>query len=164
MVVISASLPMVKELVTDFPGVLEVTTKSLPFCLISVIGLMSLATLMMSSGSSVEQNTDYLVISCTELTFFNQDKSYQVLFFMPRSPLLTFLTHDPEELLVVLLRVDLPCSTVVHVFQKVGDLLYKGGLEAETAVRSSTQCGERDRLPTPSYIQRQRSATAVSNE
>lgn len=52
MVVISASLPMVKELVTVFPGVLEVTTKSLPFCLISVIGLMSLAILMISSGSS----------------------------------------------------------------------------------------------------------------
>lgn len=52
MVVISASLPMVKELVTVFPGVLEVTTKSLPFCLISVTGLMSLAILMTSSGSS----------------------------------------------------------------------------------------------------------------
>lgn len=57
MVVISASLPMVKELVTVFLGVLEVTTKSLPFCLISVIGLMSLAILMTSSGSSGDKNT-----------------------------------------------------------------------------------------------------------
>lgn len=54
MVLISASLPMVKELVTDLPGVLEVTTKSFPFCLISVTGLMSLAILMTSSGRSGE--------------------------------------------------------------------------------------------------------------
>lgn len=57
MVVISASLPMVKELVTVFPGVLEVTTKSLPFCLISVIGLMSLAIFMTSAGSSGKHST-----------------------------------------------------------------------------------------------------------
>ncbi|TNN67660.1 hypothetical protein EYF80_022124 [Liparis tanakae] len=56
MVVISASFPMVKELVTVCPGVLEVTTKSLPFCWISVMGLMSLAILMTCSGSSGKQS------------------------------------------------------------------------------------------------------------
>ena len=61
MVVMSASLPTVKELVTDLPGVLEVITKSLPLCLISVIGLMSFAILMTSSGSSVDKTSFVLI-------------------------------------------------------------------------------------------------------
>lgn len=51
MVVMSASLPSVNELVTDLLGVLDVTTKSLPFCCISTTGLISLAILMVSSGN-----------------------------------------------------------------------------------------------------------------
>lgn len=64
MVVISASLPMVKELVTVFPGVLEVMTKSFPFCLTSVIGLMSLAILITSAGRSAKKITCVFVNSC----------------------------------------------------------------------------------------------------
>lgn len=45
-----------------------------------------------------------------------------------------FLTHCPEELLIVLLSVNLPCSIEVHVFKKVWDLLHQSGLEAEAAV------------------------------
>lgn len=101
MVVISASLPMVKELVTVFPGVLEVTTKSLPFCLISVIGLMSLAILMTSSGSSGIKNTHLL-------NLFTERKQRGLV-------LVLFLTHGLEELLVVLLGINLPCSIEVHV-------------------------------------------------
>lgn len=51
MVVMSASLPSVNELVTDLLGVLDVTTKSLPFCCISITGLISLANLIVSSGN-----------------------------------------------------------------------------------------------------------------
>lgn len=51
MVVMSASLPSVNELVTDLLGVLDVTTKSLPFCCISTTGLISLAILIVSSGN-----------------------------------------------------------------------------------------------------------------
>jgi len=57
MVVISASLPMVNELVTVFPGVLDVMVKSLPFCWISVTGLTSLASLIISSGRA--EGTDH---------------------------------------------------------------------------------------------------------
>lgn len=55
MVVISASFPSVNELVTDCLGVLDVTTKSSPFCCISTTGLMSLASLIRSSGSAVKK-------------------------------------------------------------------------------------------------------------
>lgn len=54
MVVISASLPIVNELVTDLLGVLDVTTKSLPFCCISTTGLISLAILIVSSGNPAQ--------------------------------------------------------------------------------------------------------------
>lgn len=54
MVVMSASLPSVNELVTDLLGVLDVTTKSLPFCCISITGLISLANLIVSSGNPVK--------------------------------------------------------------------------------------------------------------
>lgn len=102
MVVISASLPMVKELVKVFPGVLEVTTKSLPFCLISVIGLTSLAILMTSSGSSGVKNT------FTFTNLFAERKQHGLV-------LVSCLTHGLEELLVVLLGINLPCSVEVHV-------------------------------------------------
>lgn len=120
MVVISASLPMVKELVTVFPGVLEVTTKSLPLCLISVIGLMSLAILITSAGSSgkgegmfltlhfhsQERNQDCQTVSLENITASSGPKSKAAG---------VFLTHGLEELLVVLLGVNLPCSVEVHV-------------------------------------------------
>lgn len=81
MVEISASLPMVKELVTVLPGVLEVMTKSLPVCLISVTGLTSLASLMISSDNSVEQNIciilDTFDVLKTE-AMVNEGKSSQV--------------------------------------------------------------------------------------
>ena len=54
-VVMSASFPSVNEFVTDCLGVFDVTTKSSPFCCISTTGLMSLATLMRSSGNAVKK-------------------------------------------------------------------------------------------------------------
>lgn len=44
-----------------------------------------------------------------------------------------FLTHGLEELLIVLLGINLPCSVEVHVV-KIWILLNQGGLEAVTAV------------------------------
>jgi len=54
-VVMSASFPSVNELVTDCLGVFDVTTKSSPFCCISIIGLISLASLIRSSGNAVKK-------------------------------------------------------------------------------------------------------------
>lgn len=98
-VLISASLPMVKELVTVFPGVFVVTTKSLPVCWISVTGLTSLACSITSSGSAEWQS---------------RTQSSSVLPTYKCSWLSGVLTYGPEELLVVLLSINLPCSTECH--------------------------------------------------
>lgn len=134
MVVISASLPMVKELVTVFPGVLEVTTKSLPLCLISVIGLMSLAILMTSSGSSGVKN------KFTFMTFIHWQimarpgsggMSYPWPWGTPRS--------SPGR------------KPAMFRWSPCWILLNRGGLEAVTAVWSSTQCEGCDQGGSGSY-------------
>lgn len=56
--VISVSFPRVNEFVTDLLGVLDVTTKLFPVCWISVMGLMSLAALMISSDKAGEVERD----------------------------------------------------------------------------------------------------------
>lgn len=126
MVVISASLPMVKELVTVFPGVLEVITKSLPLCLISVIGLMSLAILITSAGRSGKGEGMFLILrfhsrernhDCQTVSpaWFNIRKHHWTSSGPKSKAVGVFLTHGLEELLVVLLGVNLPCSVEVHV-------------------------------------------------
>lgn len=52
MVDISVSFPNVNVFVTDLWGVLDVTMKLFPVCWISMVGLISLAVLMTSSGKA----------------------------------------------------------------------------------------------------------------
>lgn len=130
-VVISASLPMVKEFVTVFPGVLDVMVKLLPFCWISVTGLTSLAILMTSSGKA-ERNRSIKVwvsglqswqgihmkwLQMFHSLFPKSTACIKISDALGNATLMVWqkLTDGSQKLLVVLLHVNLPRSAEGHV-------------------------------------------------
>ncbi len=141
MVVISASLPMVKEFVTFFPGVLDVMVKSLPFCWISITGLTSLAILMTSSGRAERNRSTKIWVSDLQSwqgiqinwlqtshgLFPKSIACIKISDALGNATLLVWqkLTDGSQKLLVVLLDVNLPRSAEGHV-----------------CCKSSTQCEE----------------------